>query len=90
MKNTLKLSDNVISRLAQILQEGLLMGIDVVDLMRTIELEVAPGNMVDLTVEYMQSVKDGHQRMLDTLEQKLASNSQEQEKTGPRIITNIS
>jgi hypothetical protein len=64
-----KLSDNVIARIAQILQEGLLLGIDVVDLLRQIEVEVAPdGSELNLTDPYLKRVLDHHNKLLEELE----------------------
>jgi len=61
-----KLSDNVIARIAQILQEGLLLGIDVVDLLRQIEVEVAPdGVELNLTEPYLKRVLEHHRKLLD-------------------------
>lgn len=61
-----RLSDNVIARIAQILQEGLLLGIDVVDLLRQIEVEVAPGgNELNLTEPYLFRVLEHHKKLVD-------------------------
>jgi hypothetical protein len=63
-----RLSDNVIARIAQIIQEGMLMGIDVVDLMRQIEVEPAQDNDgqpgLDLTKEYSARVEEHYMKML--------------------------
>jgi hypothetical protein len=67
-----KLSDNVIGRIAQIVQEGLLLGVDVVDLMRQIEVE--PVNSVDgppameLTVDYRRRVDEHHKKLVEEAE----------------------
>jgi hypothetical protein len=62
----LKLSDSVIARIAQIVQEGMLLGVDVVDLMRQITVEpMADCQTLDLTPEYAQSVKEMHKKLLD-------------------------
>ncbi len=64
----MKFSDNVISRIAQIVQEGMLLGVDVVDLMRQIEVE--PTNSADgtpeleLTLDYIKRVREHHEKML--------------------------
>jgi len=60
-----KLTDNVIGRIAQIIQEGMILGIDVVDLMRQLEVEpAADGTQLELTPAYMQSVKVMHEKLL--------------------------
>lgn len=64
----MRFSDNVIGRIAQIVQEGMLLGVDVVDLMRQIEVE--PANSVDgvteleLTLDYVKRVRDQHEKLL--------------------------
>lgn len=64
----MKFSDNVIGRIAQIVQEGMLLGVDVVDLMRQIEVE--PAHSVDgspeleLTAEYVKRVREQHEKLL--------------------------
>ena len=64
----MKFSDNVIGRIAQIVQEGMLLGVDVVDLMRQIEVE--PARSVDgspeleLTAEYVKRVREQHEKLL--------------------------
>ena len=62
---TYKLSDNVIARVAQILQEGILLGVDIVDLLR--QVEVTPGNdeHLELTDQYRQFVTDTHKKLID-------------------------
>jgi len=63
-----KLSDGVISRIAQVIQEGMLMGVDVVDLMRQIEVE--PEHDLDgpaelkLTAEYAKRVYEYYEKMI--------------------------
>ena len=64
----MKFSDNVISRIAQIVQEGMLLGVDVVDLMRQIEVEsvnsVDGRPEIELTLEYVKRVRDHHEKLL--------------------------
>jgi hypothetical protein len=63
-----KLSDGVISRIAQIVQEGLLLGVDVVDLMRQIEVEsvnsVDGPPVMELTLQYRRLVEEHHAKLL--------------------------
>lgn len=71
-----KLSDNVIARIAQILQEGLLLGIDVVDLLRQVEVEVAPdGVELNLTEEYLARVLEHHKKLIEEAEHLKARNT---------------
>ena len=56
-----KLSDNVLARIVQIVQEGLLLGVDVVDLMRQIEVEVVLTELILNCLLLMQS------RLLNTI-----------------------
>ena len=61
----MKFSDNVISRLAQIVQEGMLFGVDVVDLMRQIEVDHVEGSAeLELNLDYVKRVRDHHEKML--------------------------
>ena len=70
MKKTFKLADEVVARIAQILQEGMLMGTDVTDGFRMIRLEeddTNPGALV-MTQEYRSLVSEQHRRALDHIE----------------------
>lgn len=66
---SMRLSDNVIARIAQVIQESMLMGVDVVDLMRQIEVEPVhndvngPANL-ELTAEYSKRVEEHYAKML--------------------------
>lgn len=64
----MRLSDNVIARIAQVIQESMLMGVDVVDLMRQIEVEPASGvngsTELELTIEYSKRVEEHYAKML--------------------------
>ena len=61
----MKFSDNVISRIAQIVQEGMLFGVDVVDLMRQIEVELVDGSTeLELNLDYVKRVREHHEKML--------------------------
>jgi hypothetical protein len=68
MNNKYKLSDNVIGRIAQIIQESMLLGIDAVDLMRQIEIEPSGTDTLELTSTYVKSVKDMHVKLLEEAE----------------------
>jgi len=74
-----KLSDSVIARIAQIVQEGIIMGVDVVDLLRQVEVEpVGSGELVDLTREYVAQVRSNYEKLLDEakeIQQNVASKS---------------
>ena len=64
----MKLSDNVIGRIAQIVQEGMLLGVDVVDLMRQIEVEPVHSfdgpQELELTADYAKRVREHHEKLL--------------------------
>jgi hypothetical protein len=68
MDKTYKLSDSVIARIAQILQEGILMGVDIVDLLRMVEVETFGEELV-LTKGYVERVKASHDDALAKVEQ---------------------
>ena len=74
-----KLSDSVIARIAQIVQEGIIMGVDVVDLLRQVEVEpVGSGELVDLTREYVAQVRSNYEKLLHEakeIQQNVASKS---------------
>lgn len=61
---TKKLNDNVLHRVVQILQEALLTGVDVSDLMRQIRLVDGsePGTL-DLCPKYVENVAAGYAKM---------------------------
>lgn len=76
------LTDQVIARIAQIVQESMMLGIDAVDLLRQIRMrEDNPGSLV-LTEEYRQQVKMMHDKLLADAERLAqASKSEEDEET---------
>jgi len=80
--DVMKFSDSVIGRIAQIVQEGMLLGVDVVDLMRQVEVE--PVNNIDgepeleLTPAYSQMVREHHNKLLREAEELKAENAQTQ------------
>jgi hypothetical protein len=68
----LRLSDNVIARVVQILQEGLMTGTDITDHMRMIRLESDGSDNLQLTPEYVKQVQDGFDK-INAEAEKLAS-----------------
>lgn len=73
MKTTFKLSDNVLHRVVQIVQEAFLTGVDCADIMRQIELEEGTEHgTLELTEKYKQMVKAQHESMLKFAEEKKA------------------
>jgi hypothetical protein len=59
------LSDQVIARIAQIVQESMMTGIDCVDLLRQVRVEASEGgHLLALTDDYKQLVKTMHDRLL--------------------------
>ena len=59
-----KLSDTVIARIAQILQEGILLGVDIVDILRQLEVEPGvDGTSLQLTAEYTKRVIESHRAL---------------------------
>lgn len=61
----LKISDEVISHLAKIIQLGILSGTDIVDHMRMIRLQESEEDTLVLSDEYRQSSDNQIQSMLD-------------------------
>lgn len=68
MSDKFKLHDTVLARIVQILQEALLTGTDVADIMRLIEVEDNGDGTVSLTKEYRDLVNQHHQKMLADIE----------------------
>ena len=62
------IGDDVWNRVVQIVQEGMLMGVDVTDMMRQIRVHVHEDATVHLTPEYIEMVKGHHQAMLQQAE----------------------
>lgn len=65
---TLKLADEVLMRFVQIMQEGIILGVDVTDIMRQVRL-VSSENVLFLDPDYMKEVEEGHNRLLEQAEQ---------------------
>jgi 16S rRNA G966 N2-methylase RsmD len=65
---TLKLADEVLMRFVQIMQEGIILGVDVTDIMRQVRL-VPSENVLFLDPQYMKEVEEGHNRLLEQAEQ---------------------
>ena len=64
--NTYKFSDGVISRIAQILQEAILLGVDIVDILRQVEVQPSQdGTSLELTAEYTQRVVEMHRKLVE-------------------------
>lgn len=64
-----KFSDEVWCRVVQIIQEAMIVGIDVVDMLRMIEVTVVEGTLT-LTEEYKENVEKMRQRWLEAIEEK--------------------
>jgi hypothetical protein len=73
-RKVFRLDDNVLRRIVQIVQEGMLTGTDVADHMRLLNLEEGsePGVLV-LTEEYKAYVESTHERLLAFAEEVKAS-----------------
>ena len=67
---TYKLNDNVLRRIVQIMQEGMLTGTDVADHMRMIRLTPSDedSESLVLTEEYLETVKAQHETLLRELD----------------------
>jgi hypothetical protein len=70
MEKQFGLSDQVIARIAQIVQEGMLLGVDVVDLLRQVRVtaeltddSVETGQLI-LTNEYRRQVRSMHEQLV--------------------------
>ena len=67
---TYKLSDTVLARLVQIVQEGMIFGTDVVDIMRMVEVEVDPNDptMLVPNADYMKRVEEQYTKAVQDVE----------------------
>jgi hypothetical protein len=75
MNNTFSLSDNVIARIVQILQEGLMTGNDVIAHMRMIRVETDDEGKLQLSADYVKQVNEGYEKLnAEMLEKMKASN----------------
>lgn len=68
----MKLADSVLHRIVQIVQEGMLMGVDVADIMRQVELrpDASDPHVLVLTEEYKEMVQKQHESLLKFVEEK--------------------
>ncbi len=62
-KDSYQLSDNVIARVVQILQEGMMSGTDITDHMRMIRVDVDGEGKLQLTDAYLQQVQAGFEKI---------------------------
>lgn len=70
-KNSLKLSDDVIAKIAQVLQVAILSGTDIVDNLRTVRLTVKDDTLV-CDPDFLEAFDANIQKMMNELEQKAA------------------
>ena len=68
----MRLDDSVLHRIVQIVQEGIIMGIDVADLMRQVRLvhDITDPDLLKLDPEYVSAVEREHQRAVAEAEAK--------------------
>lgn len=67
-KRTIYVLDDIVwLRVAQAVQEAMVTGVDVVDVLRQIEVEVNDKGELTLTPEYMARVRENHARMQSEL-----------------------
>jgi transposase-like protein len=67
MNKPYKLADSVLHRVIQMLQEAMLMGVDVADLMRQMQLvpDASDSHVLVLTEDYLEQVKRWHKQLLE-------------------------
>lgn len=62
----LKHADEIWQRVVTIVQEAMIMGVDCVDLLRMVEVQIEPDSgMLVLTPEYVASVEAMHEKWLE-------------------------
>ena len=64
--NGYKLSDNVISNIAKLLQIAILTGTDIVDNLRTLRCQVSEGN-IEIHPDFETSLEENIQKMMDEI-----------------------
>lgn len=74
----MRLHDSVLHRIVQIVQEGIIMGVDVADLMRLIRLvpHQSEEGVLVLDPEYVVAVEKEHQRAVAEAEAKKETSAQ--------------
>tara|TARA_B100000424_G_C22712422_1_gene387657 strand:- start:358 stop:594 length:237 start_codon:yes stop_codon:yes gene_type:complete len=76
-KKVYRLDDEVVAEVARSLQRALLTGTDIVDHIRSIELNVARGtNMIMLSPEYLERTQANDHRMVDEAEELAFENNE--------------
>ncbi len=76
-KKIYRLDDEVVAEVARSLQRALLTGTDIVDHIRSIELNVARGsNRIVLSEEYLERTQSNDQRMVEEAEELSFENSE--------------
>lgn len=85
MSQDYKLSDEILYRIVQILQEAILMGIDVTDMLRMIRVTTNETDQLVLSDAYKQQVEKMHEKWLDNVA-KLQSEQQTQSESNTKLI----
>lgn len=62
-KTSFQLSDNVIARVVQILQEGMITGTDITDHMRMIRVETDDEGKLQLSPAYVKQIQAGFEKI---------------------------
>ena len=62
-KASFQLSDNVIARVVQILQEGMITGTDITDHMRMIRVETDNEGKLQLSPAYVKQIQEGFEKI---------------------------
>lgn len=73
----MKLSDSVLARFVQIIQEAMLLGVDCVDIMRQVRVvpDASDEHVLVLSEAYQQEVKQMHDKLMVELNEKQAQAS---------------
>jgi hypothetical protein len=66
--STFRLHDEVLQRFVQIFQEALLLGVDCSDIMRQVRVCAVEDDVLVLTDEYRNLVKEHHQKLVEEAE----------------------
>lgn len=84
----LRLADSVLHRVIQMVQEAMLLGVDVADLMRQIELrpDASDSHMLVLTDDYLAQIKRWHTEMLERAEKLSAQMKEDAQATEKKLI----
>lgn len=88
MNKPYRLADSVLHRVIQMLQEAMLIGVDIADLMRQMELKPDENDphVLVLSEEYLEQIKRWHKQLLADAERLSSQATNENSDSGKKLI----